>query len=115
EEDDKGRKFATRLEYSKMSDSQRRNHYHLTVDNLIQELVSDTAKYTSERIKSEKDRISKMAAKMGFVQAPANGEVKKQTDAAKSVNQDPAPVKEPDVTKPLSPSAGGGVPTDNKA
>ncbi len=110
--DEQGRKFATRQQYSKMSDAERQNHWYLTPEHLVQGVVDWTAKTAADIIKKEKEKISKAALAMGFV---PKEQVKPKTDATKE--EKPVAEEKPasTVVKPVSPTVGSGAKIDESA
>jgi hypothetical protein len=112
--DEQGRAFATRSEYAQMNSTQRKNHWYLTPEHLISGIIDYAAKTASSVIKSEKERMKKMAEALGYVPKPAVNGNGSGTGATKG-DEKMVPEKQPEtVVKPVSPSVGSGAKIDDK-
>lgn len=105
-----GKMFATRRDYSKMTAEQRASHWYLTADDLLSEAVKDATASAVERIKSEKERLEKFAARMGYVKK----EPEKKSDPSNNGGSEKSEASPSRIEKPVSPSAGSGVKIDAK-
>jgi hypothetical protein len=112
--DEQDRLFCTRANYAQMNNVQRQKHWYLTPDHLVAGVIDYAAKNAASIIKSEKERMKKMAEAMGYVPKAAvagNGSGTGTTKAAGTV----IPEKQPEtVVKPVSPSVGSGAKIDDK-
>lgn len=113
-ESNDGKMFATRISYARMNDAQRARHWYLTADHLLTEVVNDAVATATERVKTEKEKQTRIARSLGYV---LPGDVK--PGAAKTVatngeaGSQPAPAPA-GVAKPVSPSVGSGAKIDTK-
>jgi hypothetical protein len=112
--DERGRSCVSRAEYAQMSPAQRAQHYFLTPENIIAEVVSEQAQKTKQRIDEERNRIRKAAERMGFVPAKAAAANGNAAHAATPAKDPPKDLGTPAPIKPVSPSAGSGVKIDVK-
>jgi hypothetical protein len=114
QKDQKDRLFATRNEYAKLSEAQRSRRWYLTADHLVSEMVVDASESAKQNIEQERERMKKMAAKLGYVPAEQkNGEPAKSVAPTEPKPKAPE-TPSPDVTKPVSPSVGGGAKIDTQ-
>lgn len=112
--DTEGRLFATRNEYAKMPDAQREQRFYLTADHLVSEMLAEAAEEAKASIEQEKERMKKMAVRLGYVPAEnKNGEPNKSVASTGPKPKAPeTPSTEP--AKPMSPSVGGGAKIDTQ-
>jgi len=114
QKDEQGKLFATRNEYAKLSEAQRSRRWYLTADHLVSEMVVDAAASAKQNIERERERMKRMAARLGYVPAEQkNGEPAKSvapTEPKAKVTETPS--TEP--AKPVSPSVGGGAKIDTQ-
>lgn len=110
-QDQQGRTFATRAEYSRMSEPQRSRHWYLTADDLASELVNDAVDAVKKRISSERERVEKLAEAMGFTRQAAS---KPASQTPKKQESKPAPDDASSAAKPVSPSSGSSASVDIK-
>jgi hypothetical protein len=112
--DAEGRLFATRNEFAKLPDAQREGRFYLTADHLVSEMVVDAAEEAKASIEQERERMKKMAARLGYVPAEQkNGEPSKSVASTEPKLKAPE-TPSPDVSKPVSPSVGGGAKIDTQ-
>ena len=108
--DDHGRMFASRMQYSKMSKTQKEKHWYLTSEHIIKGVVEFAAKTAKEIAQKEKERITKVAQSMGYTAKEAEP---KKTEATDKKEEKKPEVVAPAAVKPVSPSAGGDAKIDS--
>lgn len=123
--ENEGKMFATRIAYSRMNTAQRTKHWYLTPDLLVSEVVQDAVTVATERVKTEKERIKKMAASMGYTMPEhGRGTPQGESGVTSATNGEAAGTPPPRATtptassnepvKPVSPSVGSGAKIDTK-
>lgn len=104
-----GKTIVTRRQYAAMSPAVRQSHTYLSADNLIAELVDTESQKALQRVESERNRIAKMAERMGYVKAPNGAAAKPKSQATPAKESPPAGATNGTTVKPVSPSAGNGA------
>jgi hypothetical protein len=107
-----GKRFATREQWLAMSPAQRKSYWYVTGDHLISELVGSAAERVKANVEKEKESVKKKAAKLGFIPG-TGGEAKPAKPAAEAAVTTPPKAKKeaeakPEAFKPVSPSASAG-------
>lgn len=120
-----GKMFATRVAYANLNAAQRARHWYLTADHLVSEVVQDAVNVATERVKTEKERIKKLATAMGYtitesgkpsengaagVTAATNHETTSEPAGRSAAHNQPSQ----ETVKPISPSVGSGAKIDTK-
>lgn len=101
--DDKGRLFATRADYVKMSKAQQDRHWYLTSDHMIAGVIDYAGKEMKAYVETEKEKTKKRAIALGFVPKESGAPVVTNDLEEKKRKETPAPAP----VKPSSPSTGG--------
>lgn len=113
-ESEDGKMFATRSAFWNMNDAQRARHWYLTADHLLSAVVNDAVAAATERVKTEKEKQTRIARSLGYV---LPGEVKPGAAKTVATNGDGGshtPQPPTAVAKPVSPSVGSGAKIDTK-
>lgn len=106
-----GRLFAKRSDFVRMNEAQQKRHWFLTSDMIIQGALEYAAEMAKKEITTHKERLEKM----GYVRKAAPAAPASGAPATQSPPSTPAPAPAEPVTKPVSPTAGGGVKIDDSA
>lgn len=114
-ENDDGKKFATRADFSKMSAAERSKHWYLTTEHLIESLIDDTSETVKSTVEKEKERQKKIALSLGFVPKEDLTKSKDKSDASKNGKGSKEDDSKEIPTKPASPASGGGAKVDDKS
>lgn len=107
-----GKQFATRRQYAAMNKAQRANHWYLTVDLLVSEMVKDTAAAVAKSIENEKKRQEKIALAMGYVPKTASNGTPTQSLPTQRNTTTTTNVTNNSPPKPDSPTVGTGAKID---
>jgi hypothetical protein len=116
--DDKGRLFASRSEFVKLTPAQQARRWYLTPDHIISEMVADAVTEVKSKVEKDRERGKKVAAALGYVPREAKStETDKKTDKSDATNK--AEDEKPEKTtssdgKPVSPSVGAGAKIDHQ-
>ncbi len=113
-DDGQGRTCVSRAEYQQMSPAQRNSHFFLTPQNIIAELASDEVEATKGRIESERNRVKKIAERMGYAPKAATNGSGGATVATTPKKDPPKELGSTTAIKPASPASSTGAKIDVK-
>jgi len=116
--DERGRIFASRTEYVKLTPEQQARRWYLSPDHLISEMVADTIQEVKAKVEKERERGKKIASALGYVPKPekngSSGKDEHKTDASSEDKSKKSDSSTSADGKPISPSVGSGAKIDSQ-